>query len=154
MAVRNSGYERIANDTYITPMWVFEALHAVEPWSKFSCDPCPANADSDMLEEGMLLDAPHIVSNPPFKIAERIIRHSVNLTEGHQGKCAFLLPHTFDTAKCRVDLFDRPPFARKYALTTRMRWTNLAQKRAGPSTNHSWYVFDHAHCGPATMAWL
>ena len=102
-----NGYERIAGDTYTTPDWCYDLLAEVEPWSVFSCDPCPANADYDMLEKTMLLTAPHIRCNPPFRIAERIIRHSLALTKPHRGKCAFLLPHAFDTAKCRRDLFEQ-----------------------------------------------
>ena len=150
-----NGYERIAGDTYTTPDWCYDLLAEVEPWSVFSCDPCPANADYDMLEKTMLLTAPHIRCNPPFRIAERIIRHSLALTKPHRGKCAFLLPHAFDTAKCRRDLFEQPPFAKKLVMTRRIRWTNLEQKKAGPSSNHSWYVFDHGFEGATpTMGWL
>ena len=52
-----------------------------------------------------------------------------------------LLPHAWDTAKGRVDLWSYP-FLTKVVLTQRIRWENLEQKAAGPSMNHAWYVWD------------
>ena len=66
-----------------------------------------------------------------------------------------LLPMNFDAAKGRRDLFaENPAFKAKYVLTKRIRWENLEQKAAGPSSNHAWYVWDRSHSGPPTMGWL
>ena len=48
---------------------------------------------------------------PAIQLAERVIRHCLELTRDHRGKCAFSLPHAFDTAQRRIDLFDRPSFS-------------------------------------------
>jgi hypothetical protein len=66
-----------------------------------------------------------------------------------------LLPVTFDAAKGRADIFKNcPAFKSKWTLTQRIRWVNLPQKKAGPSTNHAWYTWSWLHAGPPTLGWL
>jgi len=152
MSERNSEYARQPDDAYWTPAWVFDALHEAEkfygPW-----DCAPRNADFDFLKMESA-PSPHIVTNPPFALAEQFIRHALDLTREQKGKVAMLLPHAFDTARRRVDLFDRPPFKCKLTLLRRIRWENLRQKPAGPSKSHAWYLWDWSHTGPATMRLL
>jgi hypothetical protein len=142
MGERNSEYQRIEADTYVTPQWVFDALFQREtipqPW-----DCAPVNADFDFLT---LKDLPEgkrsIVTNPPYKLADEFIWHALELTRPRAGMVALLLPHAFDTGKRRRGMW-RTPFKIKWVLTTRIRWTNIVQKKHGPSTNHAWYVWDH-----------
>lgn len=85
-----------------------------------------------------------IITNPPYSngMAEKFLRHAVNLTKDVNGKVAMLLPINFDAAKTRRDLFaEHPAFIAKYILTDRIRWENLDQV-SSPSTNHAWFVFD------------
>jgi hypothetical protein len=99
--------------------------------------------------------SPFITTNPPFRLAEKIVRHSLALTAPHKGKSAFLLPMSYDCAKGRVNMFRNRPFKRKIVMLTRIRWENVEQKSAGPSSNHAWFIFDHAFEGGApTMAWI
>jgi hypothetical protein len=157
MAQRHSGYSRIKSDLYVTPDSVYQELYKVEPWAKDAWDCCPINADFDFTEIAPLWSGPiRIATNPPFSCAEKIIRHAIALalepaSEGSGGsKIAMLLPHAFDAAKRRIDLWSAP-FKIKYVLTDRIRWTNLVQKEAGPSMNHAWYVWDTSYNGPAMM---
>jgi hypothetical protein len=152
MAQRTSEYERIPGDLYVTPDWAYRSLIAVEPWASTAWDCCPVNSEFDFLE--CSASPRYIATNPPFNISENIIRHALELTKPHGGAVAMLLPHAWDCAKRRVDLFKAPPFKRKWAITRRIRWANLPQKTAGPSMNHSWFIWDHQHMGPATMRWL
>jgi hypothetical protein len=64
-----------------------------------------------------------------------------------------LLPHAFDAAKNRVDLWEQP-FKAKYTLTKRIRWDNIEQKKNGPSSNHAWFVWDRDFARPPFMGWL
>lgn len=155
MSQRHSTYARQANDLYVTPQWVWAALYSVEAWAREAWDCCPVNADFDFLE--MSVTFKDLASNPPYgQSAERVIRHAIDLTSRMRkpGRVAMLLPHAYDCAKGRVDLFKNLPFKCKYTLTERIRWDNLDQKKAGPSTNHAWYVWDWKHIGPARMGWL
>jgi hypothetical protein len=149
---RNSEYARIAGDTYVTPRWVYDALCSVErfndPW-----DCAPVNADFDFLQRTQ--DFCHdVVTNPPFSLAVKFCRHALDRTRLMGGKVAMLLPHAWDTAKTRRDLFEQRPFKAKYTLTKRIRWENLDQKKNGPSSNHAWFVWDWTYNGKPFMGWL
>lgn len=151
MSQRNSGYDRLPGDLYVTPKWVYDALYSVEtfddPW-----DCAPINADFDFLATGR--PARDIVTNPPFSQAEAFCRHAIESVRFIEGKVAMLLPMAFDAAKTRRDLFEQPPFKAKYTLTERIRWENLKQKKSGPSTNHAWFVWDWSYDGKPFMGWL
>lgn len=151
MSQRNSGYTRVAGDTYITPRWVYELLWEVEPWAKSAWDCAPPCAQFDFLKV-MLLDK-DICTNPPFSQAEAFVRHALMLTRVYGGKVAMLLPYAFDSAKGRVDLWG-PPFKARYNIVRRIRWVNLEQKKAGPSQNHAWFVWDREYVGRPFIGWL
>lgn len=146
MAVRHSEYETTPGQTYVTPQWVWEILYERYPRFRNSYECCPANADFDFLLDDTVRK--NIATNPPYgREAEKIVRHALHVTKlapeiyGEGGSVAMLLPHAWDAAKGRVDLWDYP-FLTKIVLTTRIRWENLEQKAAGPSMNHAWYVWD------------
>jgi hypothetical protein len=109
---------------------------------------CESVAFGDFMSETAVYLAPgSIVTNPPFgiggKLAVDFICRALGLTESQGGKVAMLLPLTFDAAKGRKAIFaDCAQFAGKYVLTTRIRWANLEQKKAGPMENHAWYIWD------------
>lgn len=153
MAQRNSGYARIDGDTYVTPKWVFDALLKVEEFPGGWWDCAPVDAEFDFLRVLDTTDQPNIVTNPPFSLAEKFCRHARYLTNKNMGKVAMLLPHSFDTAKGRVDLWG-PPFKVKYVITDRIRWENLEQKKNGPSTNHAWYVWDWGYSDVPHIGWI
>jgi hypothetical protein len=138
MAQRNSGYPRQDRDEYITPAWVWDRLYTVEPWAEKAWDCCPANNSYNFLADWAIFQ--DLATNPPYgRAAEKIVRHALDLPA--KVNLAFLLPHAWDTAKGRVDLFKDQRFKGKYAITTRIRWENIEQKVAGPSMNHAWYVW-------------
>jgi hypothetical protein len=155
MSVRHSEYERLPGDLYITPQWVWDALYSVEPWAKDAWDCCPINADFDFLTHTHLFR--DIATNPPYgRMAGKIIRHALTLSEVmlRPGRIAMLLPHAYDTARRRNDLFDDcPAFRCKWTLTKRIQWENLVHT-ASPSSNHAWYIWDWKYNGPPKMGWL
>ena len=161
MGFRTSEYARIDNDTYVTPQWVWDCLYRVEPWAKEALDVCPANCQYDFLNDDCAPPAYYaclselgVATNPPFKISEAIVRRALELTKPKQGRVAMLLPHAWDTAKGRVDLFEALNFKAKYVLTKRIRWENLEQKKNGPSSNHAWYVWDWDWFEQPIMGWI
>ncbi len=151
MSQRNSEYARIPGDLYVTPKWVYEALYEVEPWAKYAWDCAPINNKHDYLSYDC--NFKDVATNPPFSLAEKFVRHAVNSTHDLCGRVAMLLPYSFDAAKTRQDLF-RSPFKIRYNLTKRIRWENLEQKKAGPSQNHAWFVWDWSYSGPPMVGWL
>ena len=153
MGQRASEYDRIDGDTYVTPQWVWDELYSVEPKFKLAWDCAPANAEYDFLQCESTAGS-NIATNPPFKLSVKFVRHALLLTRSFNNAVAMLLPMEWDCAKGRVDLFDGPPFKAKYVIQTRIRWTNLEQKKNGPSKNHAWYVWDWAYRGQPTMGWI
>lgn len=151
MSQRNSEYARIPGDLYVTPKWVYEALYEVEPWARLAFDCAPVDSTFDFLKE--ITAHKSLVTNPPFSLAEEFCWHALNRTRPMLGNMAMLLPYCFDAAKTRQDLF-QPPFKIRYNLTKRIRWENLEQKKAGPSQNHAWYVWDWNYSGPPMVGWL
>jgi hypothetical protein len=96
-----------------------------------------------------------IVTNPPYKLAERFLRHALALTEPVGGQIAMLFRNEYDCAATRRDLFERPSFAAKLVLTRRPRWLDAkAQHSASPRHNFAWYLWDHWHSSPARIEWI
>lgn len=172
MSQRDSGYERVSGDRYFTPAWVTEALLGVECFDGVVWDPAAGdghivacfgqafgtdiipNLSAGISERDFTLTpdvwqfgGSHIVTNPPYgkggRMAVLFIRHALAFTQHRNGKVAMLLRVDFDSANGRRDIFnDHPAFAAKYALTKRIRWANLEQKKgSGPSENHAWFVW-------------
>lgn len=88
-----------------------------------------------------------IATNPPFgpggSLAFQFCWHAIRLMQPVAGTVAMLMRADFDSAGGRQRLFkEHPAWHKKIVLTERLRWTNLEQKEAGPSTNHAWYIWD------------
>lgn len=84
-----------------------------------------------------------IATNPPFRdgMAERCVRRALDLMAPVGGQVAMLLPHDFDCAADRLDLFDgHPAFAGRLILTWRLRW--FEGRGNGPRQNFSWFLWD------------
>lgn len=150
MAQRPSGYQRLPNELYVTPKWVWDKLYEVEDWARLAFDCAPINAEFNFLDSEYLPPSDWLATNPPFNQATAFISRAIDVAE----KSAFLLPNGFDTAKKRVDLFTKHPFKVKYVLTNRIRWENLDQKKNGPSMNHAWFVWDDSYTGEPKIWWI
>lgn len=151
MSQRNSEYARMAGDTYVTPKWVYEALYSVESLEPYDCAPISPSEDFLSVSRDWARD---LVTNPPFKLAEKFVRHALMGTKVCSRSVAMLLPHAWDTANSRRDLFEQMPFKAKYTLTKRIRWENLEQKKNGPSMNHAWFVWDWNYEGKPFLGYL
>lgn len=168
-------YERRDNDSYDTPRWCTEAL--LQCWTprgtvwEPACgagaivevlrqhghrviasdiEPrCDANR-ADFLNHGSLGDGLFtIVTNPPYKTAERFVRCALEQTKRSSGAAAMLLRHEWDCAGGRSNLFKAPPFARKIVLTKRPRW--IEGSTGAPRHNFAWFIWDWQHTGPAEL---
>lgn len=166
MSQRGSGYERRDNDLYETPEWVTEALiphlpdSIVEIWEP-ACGSgkmarvletvCPKVRTSDIAMDFDFLKqttgyTDWIITNPPYKLAQAFIEHSLTLADN----VAMLLRCDFDHAKTRQHLFGKG-FAKKLVLTKRIRW--FEGTTGSPSFNHAWFIWSHAHKGPPHLAY-
>jgi hypothetical protein len=173
MSQRDSGYQRIELDNYETPEWVTEIIvpeirERLKP-SGVVYEPAAGsgkmlavlakhfNCDADDISGGRdFLKCTHynqsaIVTNPPYQHAAAFIERALLLTEPH-GFVAMLLRTDFDHAQGRQHLFSAcEEFAKKIVLTRRIKW--FEDSNGAPSFNHAWFVWDHRHQGPPTLAY-
>lgn len=96
----------------------------------------------------------NIVSNPPFKIAERFI---VNGLKRARRKVALLQRLAFLEGQQRAALFLSSPLARVHVFSYRISMppggvTGIEAK--GGSVAFAWFVWEHGHQGPPTINWL
>ena len=170
MSQRPSGYERVKNDLYETPEWVTRAVipHLGDSW--YIWEPACGNGKiSNVLKEQYTVresditrgqdffhyentEAEVILTNPPYNQATEFVEHALKLTEPNQGKVILLLRTDFDHAKNRRHLFaDNRVFAKKVILTKRIVW--FEDKKANPSYNHAWFIWDWKNKDTPTLAW-
>jgi hypothetical protein len=169
MSQRNSGRARLAADRYETPAWVTEALLPHLRPAHTIWEPAAGSGQmarvlesvahviaSDIADgQDLLTAAPvaccGIVTNPPYSQAVAFIERALALT-APDGVVAMLLRCDFDHAKTRSHLFAGcPAFAKKIVLTKRVKW--FADSNGQPSFNHAWFLWDHRHQGPPTLAY-
>lgn len=175
MSQRDSGYERHERDLYETPPWVTLALipHLPTRLKPGMSVYEPAAGSGKMLrvlaDVGFVVDADDIsdggdflecirtnysaiITNPPYDIAVEFIDRAIRLQKAEAGLVAMLLRTDFDHARTRSRLFgDCPSFAKKVVLTKRIKW--FEDGKGSPSFNHAWFIWDHQHEGPPTLAY-
>ena len=109
----------------------------------------------DFLARTLLpLGVDSIITNPPFNEGPQFVRHALAPLEAQRGFVAMLFRTDSDQAKSRADNFDHPAFAKKLCLRSRIVWFDRADgKKAAPSVNHAWWIFDWQHRGPPTIVY-
>lgn len=169
---RDAYHPRQDNEKYYTPAWVTWALLNRARFSHEVWEPAAGGGHMAQVlgEAGYAVEASDvapdhqwvqpfdflgsqggrggdIVTNPPFGIGGRLavafIARALEHTKPQGGRIAMLLRDDFDSAKGRSALFaDCQAWHHKLVLTTRIRWVNLPQVKAGPSGNHAWFLWD------------
>jgi len=180
MSQRNSGYARKDGDEYFTPSWVTEALcDEIDVAGRRVWEPAcgPGRMVKALLSRGAivsgtdisidssqdflrltvtLLGSDVIATNPPYELAREFCEHALRLMQPVNGSVAMLLRTDFDHASSRGHLFKTcPAFAKKIVLTKRIAWfvEENGKPKGSPSFNHAWYIWDHKHEGPPTIAY-
>ena len=173
MSQRVSGYQRQPDDVYETPAYVTHAVipylrrHAMRVWdpangpgSKIAQVLSEAGFDAVATRDNFLarssapdsrIDA--ICTNPPYggggRLACQFITHALELAP----VVAMLLRVDFDSGKTRTNLFrDCQSFDRKIVLLDRITWFER-EGAAGPSENHSWFIWNARHHGSPTISY-
>lgn len=176
---RGSGYKRNDHDWYVEPPWAVHDFLAAESFQGAIWDPACGRGTipivarrfghhaigTDLVDRGSrggVLDfftatsspANNIVCNPPFRDAERWIRHALRLTT---GKVAIFCRLALLETPGRAELFRATPLARVWVCSRRVpcppgqdappidNWPRNAI--TGAFTPYAWFVWDHAHVG-------
>lgn len=95
----------------------------------------------------------NVVTNPPFKLAQEFVEHSLNCTT---GKVAMLCKLVFLEGQKRRSFFESTPLARVHVFSKRVNFYREGEKgKLGTSMMaFAWFVWEHGHEGPPTINWI
>lgn len=99
---------------------------------------------------GFLYPSGAIITNPPFKLAEKFVEHALWLCP----KVIMLLRLAFLESKRRSHILDNGWLARIYVFRKRlpmMHRDGWVGKKANSGMAFAWFVWDKDHRGPATI---
>lgn len=91
----------------------------------------------------------NIVTNPPFKLANKFIHHAL---EHASNKVALLLRLNVLESKGRKKLFTKYPFARLYVHSERIPFQ--ANTESSNAIAFAWYVWDFSYTGEPVIKFL
>lgn len=91
----------------------------------------------------------NIVTNPPFKLANKFIHHAL---EHASRKVCFLMRLNVLESKNRKKLFTEYPFARLYVHSERIPFQSVTG--LNNAIAFAWYVWDFSHTGKATIEFI
>lgn len=120
----------------------------------------PSAAVIDFLKdepEGTGDDVDHIVSNPPYGVAQAWAEHALSIAS---SKVALLLPLTFLEGMRRAQWLATSPLARVHVFSWRISMppgellASGAVKAEGGKKAFAWFVWEHGHVGPAQCRFL
>lgn len=171
-----SGYDRTEADWYVEPFWLVDALFAKEKFEGTCWDPAcgggtiPRAATragftitgTDLIDRGFGgvenffntdLQVNNIISNPPFELLEPWLAKSLKSTT---RKVALIARLAFLEGQKRKLMFENTPFSKIYVSSRRasMPPGGSTIEPKGGAIPYAWFLWDHAHVGPATVHWL
>ena len=90
----------------------------------------------------------NILTNPPYKQAQRFIEHSLRLAN---NKAVMLLQLGFLESKGRYDLFKSTPLKTVYVFSNRI---TCDAENGTKRIAYAWFVWDHSYEGEPTIDWI
>lgn len=167
MATHRRLVKKAGPDFYPTPAWGTEALLVYEKFQGPILEPCCGDGAmaevlkrhgytvhaSDKFDHGYgvkkdffdiknLYNTPNIVTNPPYKEAEQMIRHALSLS--NDGKVCFLLRLAFlEGQKRYYNLWSRYRLRRIHVFTERLSmYPKGSIQSTGGTTAYAWFVWE------------
>jgi len=98
--------------------------------------------------------APNIITNPPFKLAEKFARHAVRLAS---RKVALLARLGWLEGRGRRRMFEQVPLARVWVFSARLPMMHRVGYVGATSSSaiaFAWYVFEHGYDDAPKIGWL
>lgn len=111
---------------------------------------CPAGVDF-LMEQSRAAD--HLITNPPYKLAEAFISHAIALG---CTKHAWLLRLSFLEGIQRYwRLFSMNPPAKVYVFARRLTiWRGDQEMSGSGTTAYAWFVWEADYCDDPVVRWL
>ena len=99
-----------------------------------------------------------IIFNPPYKLAQEFVEHSINLVEEGRKVCAFLKLQFLETKK-RKELFEKYPPKIVYVSSSRILCAKNAdfkgmKEGGGSAVAYAWYVWEKGYKGETLIKWF
>jgi hypothetical protein len=130
--------DRVERDNYPTPFCAVAPLMEKEDFPGLVWEPACGSG--------------YIVTNPPYKLADKFLLHSAKCAT----KSALLLRLSFLESQKRQILFKSIPLYKVYIMTNRLPfWTPDGWCKSGGQFCHAWFVLDHnRYDGETKLGWL
>ncbi len=98
------------------------------------------------------MGADHIVTNPPYALAEEFVRHALKCS---RGKVAMLLKLNFLEGQKRKALFAETPLRTVYVFSKRLSFDRADIKGKGNGLlAYAWFVWDKSHDFHPELKWI
>lgn len=171
-----SGYSktREPHDHYPTPGIAVEALLDREKFDGLVWEPCCGSGniakyfknciatdirDDDSVYGETNIDflkesrhANHIITNPPYKLAQQFVEHALECID---GKVAMLCKLAFLEGKARHDLFKINPPKTVYVFSKRLPLTKANDGRKQSSMiPFAWFIWEKGYKGKTVIEWI
>jgi hypothetical protein len=106
----------------------------------------------NFLQSAVRNDVKHVITNPPFRLAQAFVEHALELVD---GKVVMLMRTLFLEGGRRKEFFARTPLARVWVFSSRINVARGGDPRyadgLGGMVSFSWFVWEHGHVGSATL---
>lgn len=107
----------------------------------------------DFLSSTELLQ-PNIITNPPYKYAQKFVEHSLNLGA---EKVAMFLKLTFLEGKARHEMFKKYPLKKVWVYSSRRQAAINGDpemfNKSSPAA-YGWFIWEKGYDGEPTIGWI
>lgn len=112
------------------------------------------NGGVDFLKQTGFIFCGDIITNPPYKLAEKFIRHGLEIIPEGYKLCLFM-KLTFLEGKKRQELFKEYPPKRVWVSSSRINCaTNGNFEGTSSMMAQAWYIWEKGYQGPTTLGWF
>jgi hypothetical protein len=169
----SSREEREKQDFYPTPSWATQALLQREAFEGVVWEPACGNGaisvllgpqaiSTDLYDRGFgesgvdflwtTKKVDHIVTNPPYKLAQEFVEHALQCAD---KKVAMLLKLNFLEGQRRKEFFEQTPLKKVYVFSKRVSFGKGNEKaKGGGILAYAWFVWDNQYKGNPEIGWI
>lgn len=176
LSIVGFGYNRDKYDFYPTPPSATEALFSKEKFDGMVWECASGNGSmskviekynqcfsSDIRTDNGVYGAkeidflktlfpfPNIITNPPYKLAERFVYHALELPT---IKVAMFLKLVFLESSSRYKLFKTTPLKIVYVFSKRQTLSPRGEVTTGGLIAYAWFVWDKSYSGKPMLDWI